>query len=137
MLTKALKQLKKQQEILLTHIILMMNVGQNEKILFKPTVASEKPFRVKFSGALSYFVNSDKEFPEDNGFALTPYTQVKFANIGFHSIGNMAIVMGAYYFCEGNTSFPVEYSFAYSKFDNKMKILLQHSSFPYEPNETA
>ncbi|MEC7182668.1 MAG: hypothetical protein VXW15_08140, partial [Bdellovibrionota bacterium] len=40
------------------------------KVLFKPTKASEEPFRLEKDAALSYFVGGNTNFPEDGGFAL-------------------------------------------------------------------
>merc|ERR1711933_677000 len=39
-------------------------------VLFKPTKAAEKPFRLDTAAALSYFVSGNTAFPEDKGFAL-------------------------------------------------------------------
>merc|ERR1711879_517474 len=43
-------------------------------VLFKPTKAAAKPFRLDPPSALSYFVGGNTAFPEDKGFALKPWT---------------------------------------------------------------
>lgn len=108
---------------------------QNEHVLFKPTLAAIKPFRLDFEGALSYFVGGNPNYPEDNGFALKPYINVSWENKGDRIIGNMAVSMGHYYFyITPNEFVKVEYSFAYTKDkDGQLKIVLHHSSLPYNP----
>ena len=49
-------------------------------ILFKPTLAADKQFRPTYEGALSYFVASNGEAPEDKGFAIKGWTAVRFEN---------------------------------------------------------
>ncbi len=41
-------------------------------IQFKPTLASETPFRPDLEGSLSYFVGGNPKYAEDKGFALEP-----------------------------------------------------------------
>ena len=41
-------------------------------VLFKPTLATEIPFRKTKPGALSYFIGDNINFSEDKGFALRP-----------------------------------------------------------------
>ena len=41
---------------------------QQGKVLFKPTLAAEKQFRLDFEGALSYFVGGNDHYPEDLSF---------------------------------------------------------------------
>ena len=50
---------------------------QEGTVLFKPTLTSEKQFRLDFEGALSYFVGGNKNYPEDHGFAIKPWSDVK------------------------------------------------------------
>lgn len=105
-------------------------------VLFKPTLVSEKQFRKDFEGALSYFVGGNSNYPEDHGFAIKPWSAVRWENIGTKIIGNMAIAMGNYYFttvAEGDVV-KVEYSFAYTKNANgELKIILHDSHLPYTP----
>jgi len=101
-----------------------------------PTLAAEDQFRGDFDGALSYFVGT--EGTEDNGFAIAPYTDVRWENEGtvVDEDGDMAVAMGNYFFTgtDGNET-KVEYSFGYTKDeDGNLKIVLHHSSLPFSPN---
>lgn len=105
-------------------------------VLFKPTLAAEKQFRTDFEGALSYFVGGNDNYPEDHGFAIRPWSAVRWENIGTKISGNMAIAMGNYYFtpAAGGDDVKVEYSFAYAKDSNgKLRIILHGSHLPYSP----
>lgn len=109
---------------------------QEGTVLFKPTLAAEKQFRTDFEGALSYFVGGNESYAEDKGFAIKPWSSVRWENIGTKIIGNMAVAMGNYYFtpAEGGDPVKVEYSFAYTKNDEgKLKIILHGSHMPYKP----
>ena len=109
---------------------------QEGSVLFKPTLTSEKQFRTDFQGALSYFISGDKNYTEDHGFAIKPWSNVRWENIGTKIIGNMAVAMGNYYFtpAQGGDDVKVEYSFAYTKDkDGKLKIILHDSHLPYKP----
>jgi hypothetical protein len=111
---------------------------QEGSVLFKPTLTSEKQFRIDFQGALSYFVGGDENYTEDHGFAIKPWSNVRWENIGTKIIGNMAVAMGNYYFtpANGGDDVKVEYSFAYTKDkDGKLKIILHGSHLPYSPVE--
>jgi hypothetical protein len=101
-------------------------------VLFKPTLASEKPFRGSEDEALSYFVGGD--ISEDNGFALAPYTDVRFENEGIITYCDAAVAMGEYFFTDTNgEDIKVEYSFGYVRDnDGDLKINLHHSSLPYQ-----
>lgn len=102
-------------------------------VLFKPTKTAEKQFRLTEKGALSYFVNDDKNFPEDKGFALQPWTNIRFENVGTFLHDNYAVAMGNYYFTpEDGEEVKVEYTFGYLKNkDGDLKINVHHSSLPY------
>ena len=109
---------------------------QEGSVLFKPTLTSIKQFRLDFEGALSYFIGQNSNYPEDKGFALKPWVNVGWENVGTKIYGDIAIAMGNYYFTpKGDNPVPekVEYSFAYIKVKGKLRIELQHSSLPYTP----
>lgn len=109
---------------------------QEGNVLFKPTLTSEKQFRLDFEGALSYFVGGNDSYPEDHGFAIKPWSNVRWENVGTKVVDGMAIAMGNYYFtpCEGGDDVKVEYSFAYVTDSNgKLKITLHDSHLPYNP----
>lgn len=104
------------------------------KVLFKPTKASQNQFRLTFEGAVSYFIGSNPDFPEDIGFALQPWKSVRFKNAGFILDESNAFAMGNYIFTDyTNVEIKVEYTFAYRKSDDgNLKIVLHHSSLPYQ-----
>ena len=107
-------------------------------VLFKPTLASQKQFRNDEEGALSYFVGGNPDYPEDHGFAIKPWSAVRWENNGIKTEGNMAVAMGNYYFTpvEGGDDVKVEYSFAYTKDDDgKLRIIMHGSHLPYSPPE--
>ncbi len=106
---------------------------QTGQVLFKPTKASDNKFRTSREGAISYFIGHNKNFPEDKGFALEPWTNVRFKNAGFYINGDVAVAMGKYFFTpRKGTAVKVEYTFGYVKDDTgKLKIFLHHSSLPY------
>ncbi|MFD2592613.1 phosphoribosyl-AMP cyclohydrolase [Aquimarina hainanensis] len=117
------------------HINEFYNYKEGE-VLFKPTLVSAKQFRKNFEGALSYFIGGNKSFSEDHGFAIKPWSAVRWENIGTKIIGNMAVAMGNYYFTPvaGGDDVKVEYSFAYTKnSQGELKIILHDSHIPYSP----
>ena len=113
----------------------------NGKVLFKPTLAAQDPFRDDFIGALSYFVGYEatKEqggFPEDSGFAIKggeTWSNVTFENNLTNCVGDVALSQGYYYFTaadSGNIT-GVEYSFVYKQMKaGELKIIAHHSSLP-------
>lgn len=103
-------------------------------VLFKPTKCELDQFRPTKSEALSYFVaGEDRVCKEDKGFAINPWTKVRFENSGFILDERRAIAMGNYFFTdlEGHEA-KVEYTFGYKLMDGQLKIDLHHSSFPYK-----
>lgn len=106
----------------------------HSQVLFKPTLASEDQFRGTKKEALSYFIGQDLE--EDNGFALAPYTAVRWENEGIITDTDSAKAMGNYFFTKTDgTEVKVEYSFGYVKDANgNLKINLHHSSLPFSAN---
>ncbi|MEM7453307.1 MAG: phosphoribosyl-AMP cyclohydrolase [Planctomycetota bacterium] len=109
---------------------------QDGTVLFKPTLVHEKQFRTDFEGALSYFVGGNSDYPEDHGFAIKPWSDVQWENIGTKISGDMGVAMGNYFFTavDGGDVVKVEYSFAYTiNSDGKLKIVLHDSHLPYAP----
>ena len=52
-------------------------------VLFKPTKCELKQFRPTKAEALSYFIaGEDRVCKEDKGFAIQPWTKVRFENTG-------------------------------------------------------
>ena len=103
-------------------------------VLFKPTLAAVDQFRPTFETALSYFVASNNACPEDQGFAIKGWTDVRFENSDVIIDGNTALAMGNYFFTspEG-AEVKVEYTFGYIEDGNGgLRIQLHHSSMPAE-----
>lgn len=104
-------------------------------VLFKPTKCSLEQFRPTKPEALSYFIaGENRACEEDKGFAIQPWTKVRFENSNLILEENRAIAMGNYFFTDLNGSeAKVEYTFSYKLVGGKLKIDLHHSSFPYNP----
>ncbi|MDC1337695.1 hypothetical protein N8191_04400 [Flavobacteriaceae bacterium] len=108
---------------------------KNGTVLFKPTKAKDDQFRPTFEGAKSYFIGENNDFSEDSGFALQPWTNVRFENASVILNDNNALAMGNYFFTQINGSVvKVEYTFGYFlNENNNLKINLHHSSLPFNP----
>ena len=106
-------------------------------VLFKPTKCAIEQFRPTKPEALSYFIaGEDRACEEDKGFAIQPWTKVRFENTGLILEDNRAIAMGNYFFTdlEGNEA-KVEYTFGYKLIEGELKIDVHHSSFPFPKPE--
>ncbi len=103
-------------------------------VLFKPTLAAIDQFRPTFDTALSYVVASNNACPEDKGFAIKGWTNVRFENSEVIIDGGTALAMGNYYFTDPQgAEVKVEYTFGYIKDDQgNLRIQLHHSSMPAE-----
>jgi hypothetical protein len=103
----------------------------HHQVLFKPTKAKHQQFRLTEPEAISYFVTG--VVPEDKGFALQPWSKVRFENAGeiFHE--DSAVAMGNYFFTDANTGkeVKVEYTFEYIKIDGQLLIEVHYSGLPY------
>ena len=106
---------------------------ENNDILFKPTKAADEQFRPNFQMALSYFLGGSNSFcSEDEGFAMKPWVDVKFANSGFIIENERAIAMGNYFFTDtSGLVVKVEYTFGYKLIKGNLVIDLHHSSLPF------
>merc|ERR1712217_773958 len=104
-------------------------------VLFKPTKAAEKPFRLDPAAALSYFVSGNTAFPEDKGFALKPWIGARFENNGVLLEGTTALAQGNYFFTDTDgKETKVEYTFGYFRDSaGNLRINLHHSSLPFKP----
>lgn len=102
------------------------------QVLFKPTKAAQQQFRSRKEDAVSYFVGGN--VAEDKGFALQPWSAVRFGEQQMAFYGEVAVAMGNYYFTDANTGkeTKVEFTFGYYKDkDEGLRIFLHHSSLPY------
>ncbi len=102
-------------------------------VLFKPTKAADKQFRLTREEALSYFVAGNEKFTEDHGFAIQPWVKVRFENAATFLHGDYAVAMGNYFFTPlDGEEIKVEYTFGYIKDDaGNLRINLHHSSLPF------
>jgi hypothetical protein len=104
-------------------------------VLFKPTKAADDQFRETADQALSYFVGGS--VPEDHGFAIQPWSAVRFENHEMVLSSDMALAMGNYYFTDANTgkAVKVEYTLGIRRAaaDGRPVIFLHHSSLPFQP----
>lgn len=105
-------------------------------LLFFPTKTSLIQSRPNLESALSYFVGRNPSFPEDKGFALEPWTAVRFENAGTVQRDDIALAMGNYYFTNSSgDETKVEFTFAYVKTsDGSLKIQAHHSALPFNPD---
>lgn len=104
-------------------------------VLFKPTKAREKQFRLSFEEALSYFIGGI--IGEDKGFALEPWKDIRFEVIGDIILGDVAISQGNYYFTSGKSgeTVKVEFTFVYKLVGDRLKIIAHHSSLPFSESK--
>ncbi len=111
----------------------------HKEVLFKPTKAAIHQFRITKEGAISYFIGGNSKYSEDKGFALQPWTQVRFENAALILEENRALAMGNYFFTDTNgQDTKVEYTFGYRKDSNgKLKIDVHHSSLPFNIEESV
>ena len=131
----SLKESRSECEAFATEFLDKLYSFENGSVLFKPTKCAVEQFRPTKQKALSYFIaGDDRACDEDKGFAIQPWTKVRFENTDFLLEENRAVAMGNYYFTDldGNEA-KVEYTFGYKSIGNELKIDLHHSSFPYNP----
>ena len=105
----------------------------DNQVLFKPTKAANEQFRNSKGSAFSYFIaGDDRECQEDNGFALSNWTEILFDNSNIIINEDIAIAMGNYTFKNEASKIKVEYSFVYKNYGDEIKVILHHSSLPYK-----
>jgi hypothetical protein len=103
-------------------------------VLFKPTKAAEDQFRETKDEALSYFVGGGEK--EDHGFAIQPWTKVRFENDAMVIDKDSALAMGNYFFTDAKTGdeVKVEFTMGFKRAaDGHMELFAHHSSLPYQP----
>ncbi len=105
-------------------------------VMFKPTLASgDQTFRPTRLGALSYFVGHDAEYPLDGGFGIKGWRSMESVTSASFVEGDVAMWMGKVNLTDkdGNIT-QVDKSFGYKKdSDGVLRIVLHHSSLPYQP----
>lgn len=113
----------------------------NGKVFFKPTLAhGAQTFRNDKKGALSYFIAGDPDYPNDKGFALTPWVKARFVNAGeknqgIQIYGSVAITMGNVWVTgKDGKEVMVDKTWVFRKGkDGKLKIIVHKSALPYSP----
>lgn len=104
-------------------------------VLFKPTLSGgAQTFRTTQQGALSYFVGHDDDYPQDAGFALRNWREVRFETAASFIDGNVGMWMGWAYFTDkdGNTT-KADKTFGYQRdAEGTLRVVLHHSSLPFE-----
>ncbi len=112
------------------------------KVFFKPTLAyGDQTFRNDKKGALAYFVGGDPDYPNDKGFALTPWVKARYDNAGeknegIQIYGSVAITMGNVWVTgKDGKEVMVDKTWVFRKGkDGKLRIIVHKSSLPYNPN---
>jgi hypothetical protein len=115
----------------------------NGKVFFKPTLAfGDQTFRNDKKGALAYFVGGDKDYPNDKGFALTPWVKARYdnagkANEGIQIYGSVAITMGNVWVTgKDGKEVMVDKTWVFKKGkDGKLRIIVHKSALPFNPNK--
>lgn len=109
------------------------------KVFFKPTLAfGEQTFRNDKKGALAYFIGGDPDYPNDKGFALTPWVKARYDNAGdknegIQIYGSIAITMGNVWVTgKDGKEVMVDKTWVFKKGkDGKLKIIVHKSSIPF------
>jgi len=111
------------------------------KVFFKPTLAfGDQTFRNDKKGALAYFVGGDPDYPNDKGFALTPWVKARYDNAGADNqgiqiYGSVAITMGNVWVTgKDGKEVMVDKTWVFKKGkDGKLRIIVHKSALPYSP----
>ena len=110
------------------------------KVFFKPTLAFGKnTFRNTREGALSYFIGGNADFPEDTGFALKHWVEVRYNNNaaenGIQIHGDIAITMGNVYLTNSKgDEVMVDKTFVFRRCsDGKLRLCVHKSALPFDP----
>ncbi len=112
------------------------------KVFFKPTLAfGDQTFRNDKKGALAYFVGGDPDFPNDKGFALTPWVKARYDNAGkknegIQIYGSIAITMGNVWVTgKDGKEVMVDKTWVFKKGkDGKLRIIVHKSALPFSPS---
>lgn len=111
------------------------------KVFFKPTLAfGDQTFRNDKKGALAYFIGGDPDYPNDKGFALTPWVKARYDNAGaddqgIQIYGSVAITMGNVWVTgKDGKEVMVDKTWVFKKgTDGKLRIIVHKSALPYTP----
>lgn len=103
-------------------------------VLFRATDTSEGHVRLTRESAVSYLIGRTPDFPNDYGFALQRWTEVRFDNAGGISVeGNHAEAMGlATFYDAKGLGTQLDYTFGYFRDGTgNLRIDLHFLSWPY------
>jgi hypothetical protein len=111
------------------------------KVFFKPTLAfGDQTFRNDKKGALAYFIGGDPDYPNDKGFALTPWVKARYDNAGeknegIQIYGSVAITMGNVWVTgKDGKEVMVDKTWVFKKGkDGKLRIIVHKSALPFKP----
>lgn len=114
----------------------------NGKVFFKPTLAfGDQTFRNDKKGALAYFIGGDPDYPNDKGFALTPWVKARYDNAGADNqgiqiYGSVAITMGNVWVTgKDGKEVMVDKTWVFKKGkDGKLRIIVHKSALPFKPS---
>lgn len=109
------------------------------KVFFKPTLAfGDQTFRNDKKGALAYFVGGDPDYPDDKGFAITPWVKARYDNAGPNNegiqiYGSVAITMGNVWVTgKDGKEVMVDKTWVFKKGkDGKLRIIVHKSALPF------
>ena len=109
-------------------------------VFFKPTLAfGANAFRSAKEGALSYFVGGNPDFPEDSGFALKRWVNVRYDNNaaenGVQIHGDIAVTMGNFYLTGiDGKEVVVEKTLVFRRCrDGRLRLCAHKSALQYDP----
>jgi len=113
----------------------------NGKVFFKPTLAyGDQTFRNDKKGALAYFIGGDPAYPNDKGFALTPWVKARYDNAGeknegIQIYGSVAITMGNVWVTgKDGKEVMVDKTWVFKKGkDGKLRMIVHKSALPFTP----
>ena len=113
------------------------------KVFFKPTLAhGDQTFRNDKKGALAYFIGGDPTYPNDKGFALTPWVKARYDNAGeknegIQIYGSVAITMGNVWVTgKDGKEVLVDKTWVFKKGkDGKLRIIVHKSALPFNPTK--
>ena len=113
------------------------------KFFFKPTLAyGDQTFRNDKKGALAYFIGGDPTYPNDKGFALTPWVKARYDNAGeknegIQIYGSVAITVGNVWVTgKDGKEVLVDKTWVFKKGkDGKLRIIVHKSALPFNPTK--
>ena len=106
------------------------------QVLFKPTLSGgSKTFRPTKEGALSYYTGQNSIYPDDVGFGVKSWCEFSSNTSAIFIDDTVAMWMGSFTLIDRDVQVTkVDKSWGYKlDGDGNLRIMLHHSSLPYEP----